>query len=330
MTTSRTAHEWKVLAAMASLYLIWGSTYLGIRFAIETLPPFLMAGPRFIISGVLLYVWQRGQGASHPTRVHWRSALIIGALMLVGGNGGVTWAEQRVPSSLAALIIGAVPIWAVLLNWLAFDRVRPNRRLMAGLLVGIGGLTLLIAPWNTSGDEAVDMLGALVIMGAALCWATGSLYSRRATLPDVPLMATGIEMIAGGVLLIGIGVASGELNQLHLAEVSLRSALAFGYLTAVGSLIAFTAYIWLLKNTTTARATSYAYASPVVAVFLGWALAGEAITPRMLVAAAIIIGAVMTILDDRSSGEEKSARAADAPAAVEADRPAVPQSTGAR
>ena len=300
MTTSRNAHEWTILAAMAALYIIWGSTYLGIRFAIETLPPFLMSGLRFLIAGAALYAWNRAQGVPRPTRIHWRSAFMVGGLMLLGGNGGVTWATQRVPSGLASLLIGAVPLWAVLLDWWFFDGARPNRRMTLGLVFGITGLVLLIGPIETAGTKNIDPLGAAALLVAGLAWAAGSLVSRRSALPNAPLMVTSIEMLSGGVLLTIAGTAAGEWSKINLAAVSLRSAVAVVYLTLIGSLVAFSVYIWLLKNTTTARATSYAYASPVIALFLGWALADESVTLRTILAAAIIIGSVILITSLRA------------------------------
>lgn len=295
-----TPARWLIAAALGSIYLIWGSTYVGIRFAIETLPPFLMAGTRFVVAGGLLYAWLRRRGAVRPARLHWRSALIVGGLMLVGGNGGVTWAEQRVPSALAALMIAAVPLWAVIVNWIGFDRERPTGRMLAGLAAGFVGVGLLVGPAQIMGGERIDPLGAAALGVAALTWATGSLYSRRAPFPPRPLLATAMEMLAGGGLLVLVGTMSGEWGDLDPGGVSWQSAVALVYLTLIGSLVAFTAYIWLLRNTTPARATSYAYVNPVVAVILGWALAGEELNPRTLVAAAIIISAVAVITSARA------------------------------
>jgi drug/metabolite transporter (DMT)-like permease len=303
MTTPQSASQtapWRILVALAAVYLIWGSTYLGIRFAIESVPPFLMAGMRNALAGGLLFVWARVRGTAAPRHVHWRSALIIGAFMLVGGNGGVTWAEQHVPSGLAALMIGATPLWIVVLNWLAFGGTRPNRRMTLGLGVGLVGLALLVGPTQLIGDDQVDPVGSAVLLLAALLWATGSLYSRQARLPDSPMQATGMEMLSGGVLLLLLGTATGEWGDFHPGSISRRSAVAMVYLVLFGSLIGFTAYAWLLHHTTPARAASYAYVNPIVAVILGWALAGEALTLRMILAAAVIIGSVVLITSLRA------------------------------
>jgi drug/metabolite transporter (DMT)-like permease len=313
---SETSPRWQVLTALAAIYLIWGSTYLGIRYALESLPPFLMAGSRFILAGSLLLIWQWRRGAARPARVHWRSALIIGGLMIVGGNGGVTWAEQHVPSGLAALMIGAVPIWIVMFDWLAFGGNRPNGRMALGLVGGLSGLALLIGPAEFAGGERIDLIGGAALVAAAISWAIGSLYSRRASLPAVALQATGLEMLAGGVLEIIVGTLLGEWGKLDPGGVSLRSALAVLYLGLVGSLIGFSAYIWLLRHTTPARAASYAYVNPVVAVILGWALAGESVSLRTILATAIIIGSVVMITSFRAQPDTRPRSHALEPAPV--------------
>jgi len=287
--------QMRVWAAFAAVYLIWGSTYLAIRFAIETVPPFLMAGARFLLAGVVLYAWMRLRGRSRPTYYHWISAAIVGGLLLLGGNGGVVWAEQRVPSGLTALLITCVPLWMALLNWLRPGGVRPSVAVATGLLAGFGGVTLLVGPGEFAGGAHVDPVGGLVLLLASLSWAAGSLYSRYARFPDSALLATGMEMIAGGALLLLASAATGEWARLDLGAVSLTSLVSFAYLIAFGSLVGFTAYIWLLRVSTPARVSTYAYVNPVVAVFLGWAFAGEPLTPRTLIAAAIIICAVVLI-----------------------------------
>jgi len=303
MTTTSSPSQtasWRILVALAAVYLIWGSTYLGIRFAIETVPPFVMAGTRNAVAGGFLFAWARLRGAAAPRPIHWRSTLIIGVFMLVGGNGGVTWAEQRVPSGLAALMIGATPLWIVLVNWFAFGGTRPNRRMTLGLGIGLAGLAVLVGPTQLVGGDRVDLVGSAVLLLAALLWATGSLYSRQALLPNSPMQATGMEMLSGGILMLLLGTATGEWGDFHPGSISLRSAVALVYLVLFGSLIGFSAYAWLLHHTTPARAASYAYVNPVVAVILGWALAGETLTPRMGLAAAIIIGSVVLITSLRA------------------------------
>jgi drug/metabolite transporter (DMT)-like permease len=290
----------RVLLAFAAIYLIWGSTYLGIRIAIETLPPFLTAGLRFIIAGPLLYAWARRNGAPRPTGIQWRAAATLGGLLLLGGNGLVTWGEERVSSGLAALLVATVPLWMVLLDWLFLRGGRPTGKVFLGLILGLIGIVLLIGPTDLLGAHRVDMLGVAMMMLAALSWAIGSLYARRAPLPDAPILGTGMEMIAGGVLLLMAFVAKGEWAQIDFVSVSLRSWLALGYLTLMGSIVAFTAYMWLLRVSTPARVATYAYVNPIVAVVLGWAVAGEELTGQMLLAAVVIVLAVVVITTSRA------------------------------
>jgi drug/metabolite transporter (DMT)-like permease len=287
--------RWRVPAAFAAVYTIWGSTYLAIRFAVETLPPFLMAGSRFLIAGTILYAVMRRRGAPAPTRLHWRSALVVGALMLLVGNGGLVWAEQTVPSGIASLLVATVPLWMVLLNWLRGDRIRPTAGVAAGVGLGMVGIALLVGGQQGGGQQTVHLTGLLVLMAGSLSWAMGSLYSRRAPLPGDALLGTAMEMLAGGALLFLAGFVSGEAGQIAWQAGSLRSILAFLYLIFLGSLVGFTAYIWLLRNSTPAKVSTYAFVNPVVAVFLGWALAGEPLTARTLLAALVIVGGVALI-----------------------------------
>jgi drug/metabolite transporter (DMT)-like permease len=279
---------------------------LAIRFAIETLPPFLMAGARFVVAGGVLYGWARRRGAARPTRFHWRAATVVGGLMLLGGNGGVVWAEQRVFSSLAALMIATVPLWMALLDWVRPGGVRPGNGVVVGLALGFAGVVLLATAGAGAGDHYLEPAGAIVLVLAALSWSIGSLYSRGARLPASPFLATAMEMLMGGALLLVVGLLTGEWTQLGM-QVSFRSFLALGYLIVFGSIVAFTAYIWLLRVTTPARASTYAYVNPVVAVLLGWALGNEPLTPRTLLAAAVIIVAVVFITTYRARGEARHA-----------------------
>jgi drug/metabolite transporter (DMT)-like permease len=291
----------RILAAFAAVYVLWGSTYLAIRFGVETIPPFLMAGTRHLTAGLLLYGWMRASGAPRPRGRHWVSAAWIGGLMLLGGNGLVTWAELRVPSGLAALIVASVPIWMAVLA-AAEKRRRPSGFVIAGLVIGLGGIGLLVAPGRLGGGERVDPLGAAALLIAALAWSIGSLYARRAPLPSSTLTAVSMEMIGGGALLWIAGLLLHEGSRLNLSAVSARSALSLAYLIVFGSLVGFSAYVWLLKATTPARASTYAYVNPIVAVLLGTLLAGEALTPRIGLAAASIVAAVALII--RHGGED--------------------------
>jgi drug/metabolite transporter (DMT)-like permease len=281
-------------AAFLAVYIIWGSTYFAIRVAIQTMPPLLMAGARFLVAGALVFGWLLLRGAERPKLIHWRSALVLGALLLFAGNGGVTWAEQYIPSGLAALIVAMVPIYVTLLDWIRPGGARPTALRIVGLVIGFVGVTLLIGPLATGGFS-IALFAACVPLIGSLCWAAGSLYSRSAKLPANPLVGTGMEMLVGGVLLTAVGLAFGEAGQIHPEKFSLESILAFGFLVFFGSIVAFTSYIWLLGKVSAGRVSTYAYVNPVVAVFLGWAFVSESVTARTLIAAAIILLAVMII-----------------------------------
>jgi drug/metabolite transporter (DMT)-like permease len=285
----------KLVVAFGAVYVLWGSTYLAIRFGVETIPPFLMAGTRHLTAGLILFLWTRLTCEPRPDRRHWGTAFFIGGLMLLGGNGLVTWAERRVPSGLAALIVASVPLWMALLDGI-HRRTRPRLPVAAGLLFGLAGLLMLVAPGHFAGNGRVDLLGAGALLLAALCWTAGSLYSRHARLPESVLTATAMQMIGGGILLWLAGLAVGEGSRLDLAAVSPRSILSLGYLVVFGSLLGFSAYVWLLRATTPARVSTYAYVNPVVAVFLGWAFAGEAVTLRVALATIAIVASVALII----------------------------------
>jgi drug/metabolite transporter (DMT)-like permease len=306
----------RLLAAFAAVYLVWGSTYLAIRFAVETLPPFLMAGSRFVLSGLILMAWARWrEGATAPSRLEWRTGLISGGLLLLGGNGAVAWAEQRVPSGIAALLVAIVPLWMVLLEWMRPGGRRPALAVMAGVVLGLVGLLLLVGPDSLRGSGGSNAFGAVVLILASLSWAAGSLYTKWAPRGSSGTVTAGTQMLAGGVLLILAGVAFGEPARLDLAHVSSRSLLGFVYLVTFGSLIGFTAYLYLLAHTTAAKAATYAYVNPVVAVLLGWAIGHEPVTTRTLLAAAVILAGVAIITVTRDS-----AKSAPAPEAGEAAR----------
>lgn len=287
-----------IVLAFAAVYLIWGSTYLAIRFAIETLPPFLMAATRFLIAGVILLSWAalKGERIRVPFS-EWRRAFIFGALLLLIGNGGVTWAEKYVASGLVALLIGSEPLWVVVLNWI-LTRRRPNAKVLLGVLIGLGGVLLLVSDGMKSGgvgSSTMSLIGAGFVILSTLSWATGSIYSNRRPIQATTSVASGMQMIAGGSLLLLFGTFAGDFKQLSIGRASWLSLGSLIYLTLFGSLVAFTAYSWLLRNVTPARAATYAYVNPVVAVLLGWLIASEPLTPRMLIAATIIVGSVVLI-----------------------------------
>jgi len=285
---------WKVWLAFAIVYVVWGSTYLGIRYAIETLPPLLMAGSRFLIAGAILMLWSLFRNPERPTARQWRTALILGAMMLLCGNGFVTLAEQRISSGLAALLIASEPLWLVLLAWAAPQGQRPRPLDFAGIAMGFAGVVLLIWP-SGAGALQTDLLGAALVITAALSWAAGSIYGMTAPSPSSPVLSNGMTMLAGGALLFLSGLARGEAAAFRPAQVSTLSIAAFAYLSIFGSLVAFSAYTYLLGEAGPARASTYAFVNPVVAVVLGWALAGEPLNPRSVTAMAIIVVAVVLL-----------------------------------
>lgn len=297
MTETTTARPAKalLLAAFAAVYVVWGSTYLAIRVAIESLPPLLMAGARFLLAGTLLYAIMRLRGEPAPERRHWKSTALIGLLLLLFGNGAVVMAERTVPSGVAALLVAMVPMWMVLLEWLRPGGSRPTGRTLVGLVIGFAGMVLLVGPGGFVGGDRVDPFGAGLVLMGSLTWAAGSIYSRGAALPRSALLATGMEMAWGGVWLVLAGTVLGEWGTVDPSAFTSRSILAFLYLVVFGSLVGFTAYIWLLGVSTPARVSTYAYVNPVVAVLLGWALLGEPLNARILGAAAVIVAAVAVI-----------------------------------
>jgi len=280
----------RIAVALAAVYVIWGSTYLAIRYAIATIPPLLMAGFRFSIAGVVLYAFARRRGAPRPKREHIVPAFVIGGLLLLFGNGGVVIAERTVPSGLAALVVATVPLFMTGLESLR-DQVWPSPIRLFALAIGFVAVGLLV---NPGAGGSGDLWGLALLLGASLSWAIGSLYSRTAPRPP-GLMATSLQMMAGGLLQLIVGSALGEWGDFHLAAISGASVLALVYLVGVGSLLGFTAYAWLLQVVSPTLATTYAYVNPLVAVFLGWLIAGEPLGSRTLVAAVAIVGSVVLI-----------------------------------
>ncbi|MEW5991082.1 MAG: EamA family transporter [Chloroflexota bacterium] len=303
-------------AALLTVYVVWGSTYLGIAIAIETIPPFLMLAIRFAIAGAVLVGWEvlrGGRGFRLPSAREWRDSAIVGALLLGIGNGFVGLAEETVPSGIAAILIALIPAWFAIFGWLYFRDPLP-RLVVAGIAIGLVGVVLLVWPFG-SGANAFDLRGVLILLVAPLGWAHGSLFSaRRATLPARPLMATGLQMLLGSAALAAEGTLTGELARFDVAAISAESLWALAYLTVIGSLVAFNAYAWLLRNAPLSLVSTYAYVNPVVAVALGSLVLAEPITPRTLVASAVIVAAVAMIVTARGrsarvSGEEPVARA---------------------
>lgn len=282
-----------IWTALSAVYLIWGSTYLAIRFTVETTPPFLSAAARFIISGAALYLWRRLCRDPTPSRREWQSATMIGILLLVGGNGAVVWAARFIPSSLAALLVATCPLWLLLFDFLRPDGEKPGPRALSGIGIGFCGAVLLIG-WSASGSTPNSFVGAIVVVLGSIFWAGGSIYGKTAKLPPSPLLITGMEMLSGGAALLVIALAAGELNSFDPAQVSTRSAVAWVYLTVIGP-IAFVAYAWLLRNAPIPLVATYSYVNPLVAILLGYFLGKEALALRVLLAAGLIIGSVVLV-----------------------------------
>jgi drug/metabolite transporter (DMT)-like permease len=285
-----------VLAAFAAVYVVWGSTYLAIRIGIESFPPLILAGLRHITVGLFLYPILRRATGIKPTPANWRTAVATGALLLFVGNGGVSWAEQTVPSGIAALLVATVSLWLVIVDWLRPGGVKPVPRVVMGLLIGFAGLALLVGPAHLGGSERVDPRGAAVLVIASLAWACGSLYSKHGGMPPSAMLGVAMQGFAGGVILLIAALFTGEFHRLHLGAVSFRSWFALGYLIVFGSGIGFSAYIYILQKSTAARVATYAFVNPVVALFLGWLIVGETITLRTVIAAAIILTAVILVI----------------------------------
>lgn len=294
------------------LYVVWGSTYLGIAVAVETIPPFAMLTLRFIVAGSALIAWSYVQDRATfrwPSRREWRDSFLVGGLLLGGGNGLVAFGEQTVPSGIAALMIALMPAWVAVFGRSFFGERLPLAA-TAGIALGLVGVAILVAPSGDAG-EAFDVLGIVALMGSPICWSIGSLYSaHRAKLPSRPLLATGTQMVAGSVVLAGLSVGTGELGRIDPAGASADSLRALLYLIVIGSIVAYTAYVWLLRVAPLPLITTYAYVNPIVAVFLGTLLLAEPLTPRTLVAGAVIVIAVALIITARS-------RMSSAPAARE-------------
>ena len=284
-----------LILAFGSIYVIWGSTSLGIRVAIETMPIFLMAAVRFLIAGAILFAWLRFRGAPAPTARQWGINAIVGTFLLLGGNGLVAWAEQFVPSGITALIIGVQPLFFVLTEWAWPGGSRPTVLTGIALLLGFAGVAWLAAPWESAVHGGLHLGGVTAILAACVFWAFGSIYSRHSRHGADPLLAASLQMLGGGAVLGLAALVHGDFAQLDLGAVSARSWTAFAYLIIFGSLVGFSTFVWLMKHSTPARVSTYAYVNPIVAVFLGWLVLHEPVTSRTLVASVVIVAAVVII-----------------------------------
>ncbi len=307
----KTPSKAALIAGFAAIYIIWGSTYLGIRVVVSTIPPFLMASLRFFVAGGIIAAFIAFTRGFKAQRRHWRDNAIIGGFLCLGGNGLVSWAEQKIPSGIATLIISVGPLFIVLLDWLAHAIFRDNRRgtrptapTFVGLALGFAGLAVLVGPDVVrEGVGGLDGPSVLGLIGACLFWGIGMIYTKYAHDPVEPFTGAAIQMLTGGVWLLLASLLCGEPFHFHLAAVSARSVFAWGYLVVAGSLIGFTTFVWLMKHSSPARVSTYAYVNPIVAVFLGWLILHEPVSPRIFVASAIIIAgvAIITTAKNRKS-----------------------------
>ncbi len=282
--------------AFAAIYLIWGSTYLAIRIALESFPPLLLGAARHLLFGLVLYSILRWKSDVRPSSAQWRTAFVTGILLLSIGNGGVCVAERTVPSGVAALLVTTICLWIVLIDWLRPGGFRPLPRVVAGIVLGLAGLVLLVGPAHFGDSGRVDPTGSAILAVASLSWAFGSMYAKHGQLPASPFLGVAMQSLAGGIALLIAGLFTGEFTALHLHSMSLRSCLAIGYLIVFGSGLGFTAYLYLLKTSAAARVGTYALVNPVVALILGWLFVGESITFRTASAATVILTAVLLVI----------------------------------
>ena len=311
MTSSPPPSRSALIAGFAAIYLIWGSTYLGIRIAVETMPPFLMAGVRFLVAASIVIAFIALTRGFRATRKQWRDNAIVGGFLCLGGNGLVSWAEEKVPSGIATLIISAGPVFIVLMDWAVHAFFQDGKRgtkpvllTFVGLALGVAGLAILVGPdVLTTGAGGLDPWRVLGLLAATLLWGVGMLYMRYATEPAEPFTASGIQMLTGSGWLLLTAALTGELARFDPAAVTARSVMAWSYLVVFGSLIGFSTFTWLMKHSTPAKVSTYAYVNPVVAVFLGWLVLHEPVSPRIFLAAGIIIAgvAIITVTKNRKS-----------------------------
>jgi drug/metabolite transporter (DMT)-like permease len=297
----------RVWLGLITLYIAWGTTYLAIHFAVQTIPPFFMTGTRFLVAGLILYAWRRLAGEPAPTRRQWRSAIIIGLFLLVGGIGGVSLAEKSVPSGITALLVAATPLWVTLIEALRPNGNRPSWQSLAGVLLGMVGIFILVDPFaSTAGRTSYSLVGFAMVLLAVLSWAIGSIYSHSAELPKSPLMGSGMELLAGAAGSYVVGLLLGESRQLNFTAISWQSLAGLGYLVVVGSLIGFVAYTWLLRVAPVSQVVTYTYVNPLVAVVVGSLVAGEMLSTSVVIAIPIII--VSLILVNLAQSKPKIAR----------------------
>jgi len=295
------SHATLLILSFAAIYLIWGTTYLAMRVAVHSIPPFLMAASRFIVAGAILYSVMRLRGIPNPTLQQWKSAAIVGTFLFLGGNGLVTWAEQEIPSGIAALVIATMPMWMTLFDWLFFGGSKPSLKVAIGIASGIVGIVLLIGPANMlAGTTELNLFYMLGLIFAPIFWSIGSLLSRKADLPRNVFMANATEMLCGGAVLGFVSLGFREPMSFEFGNVAPKAWWCLLYLTIFGSMIALTAYAWLLKNAHAAKVATYSYVNPVIAIFLGWLILSEKVTWQTGLAVVVIIAGVILIVTDKN------------------------------
>ena len=317
MTPEATArHRTRMLLAFATIYLIWGSTYLAIIYAIRSIPPFVMAAGRFLLAGAGMYLYARVTGAPRPTRSQWGWAVLLGALYFLFGNGLVVYAEQFMASGLTALLIAMVSVWTALFEWMRPGGSRPTVPVLGGIVLGFLGLSLLVAPGRLGGAH-VPPLGAALVMCSSIGWALASVLTRTGDLPKNIALASGMQMLTGGLWLTLASLITGDWRDFSTAALTTESVLAFLYLVVFGSLVAFTCFAWLLTVTTPSKVATAGYVNPMVAVLLGWAVLGETLSTRSIVASVIIVVSVVLII--RGKARAGAVAAVDSAAAPPAE-----------
>ena len=295
MEATSAPRAWKLLLAFAIIYLVWGSTFLAIRVGVREVPPFLLAGLRFLIAGLVLFLWMRAKGTVSPTARQWFSATLLAVLIFVLDYGLLFWAERRVPSGIAAVMMATIPVFMTLSEIVFLKTQRLTPRLGAALLVGIGGVLVLVSRSISFGGSPIDTVGAIALIVAAIGWSVGSALTRKLPLPSSKAMSSGAQMLAGGVLLMITSAALGEFHGFHVQAVSLKAWLALAYLIVAGSIVAFTAYVWLIHHESPTKVGTYAYVNPVVAVLLGYFLGGEGLSLRTIIGTMLVLVSVVVI-----------------------------------
>ncbi len=319
MQTSARPAKWKIVLAFATVYFVWGSTFLAIRVGVREVPPFLLAAMRFTIAGIVLYGWMRLKGVPAPVRREWGSAALLGAIIFLLDYGALFWAEQRVPSGIAAVVLATIPVFIAILD-IAFLRThRLTVRLGGSLLVGLAGVAVLMNNSVSLGEAPVDRLGALALLLASVSWSVATILTRKLPLPASKAMSSAAQMLTGGVQLFVVAALIGEAKGFRLIAVSTETWFALTYLIVAGSLAGFTAYVWLLHYESPTRVGTYAYVNPVIAVAIGYFFGGETVGPRTLLGAALILVSVISINLGRNVLSGRTAPASVNPDLAEAE-----------